>query len=255
MILFPPELIKVDEDNIRDIDSYVSQIYRNVIFNRNISSTKLLEKFKGSTNNLTELLSIKNAQMEAQDEVELKVYLRNLKNAIIYIISEIKNDIPFTKITQLFNLFRILSPESYQIHPNRYRDTLVMVGNHICPNAKEIPNLVSHLFQNMKEISHPITKAIYFHHELIRIHPFVDGNGRVTRIAKNWILMYELYPPIFIKNEIDKKKYISALNNSFQSLRGTNPVWNDKISIFFRQETNRILQNVLLILKELKNDE
>ncbi|WP_415376967.1 hypothetical protein [Patiriisocius sp. Uisw_017] len=32
----------------------------------------------------------------------------------------------------------------------------------------------------------------------MRIHPFADGNGGTTRIAKNSIYMYDLYPPIYI---------------------------------------------------------
>jgi len=75
MILFPPKLLNVNQTKITEIDHKLKSIYRNVIFDRTISSRKLLDTFANSTNNLTELLSIKNAQMEAQDESELKVYL------------------------------------------------------------------------------------------------------------------------------------------------------------------------------------
>ncbi len=252
MILFPPKLLNVSQTKIIEIDHKLKSIYRNVIFDRTISSRKLLDTFANSTNNLTELLSIKNAQMEAQDESELKVYHKNLQKTINYVLNEIKNDKPFSKQVQLFQLFRLLSPESYRLHPNRYRDGLVMVGNHICPESKEIESLISQLFYNIENIEHPIIKAIYFHHELIRIHPFSDGNGRVTRIAKNWILMFDLYPPIFIKNEIEKKDYIKTLSDSFDYLRHTKPIWNSYISDFFNQEINRILQNTNLILKEIK---
>ena len=69
-----------------------------------------------------------------------------------------------------------------------------------------------------RSIKNPIIRAIYFHHELIRIHPFADGNGRVTRIAKNWMLMYNLYPPIFINDAVEKKEYINTLSNSFKNI-------------------------------------
>jgi len=94
----------------------------------------------------------------------------------------------------------------------------------------------------MQSISNPIIRAIYFHHELIRIHPFVDGNGRVTRVAKNWMLMYELYPPIFINNSSQKKEYIASLANSFRELDNTNE-WNDFTSQFFDLELDRLLLN------------
>ncbi len=252
MILFPPELIIVNKSKIKEIDDKVKAVYRNVTFSRKISSKKLLDSFTNSTNSLTELLSMKNAQMEAQNDAELKTYHKNLRKTIIYILNEIKSGTSFTKEIQLFQLFRLLSPEAYRLHPNRYRDTLVLIGNHICPDSNEIPNLVSQLFYNVAQIEQPIIKAIYFHHELIRIHPFIDGNGRVTRVAQNWILMYNLYPPIFIKNKKKKKKYVKALSRSFDSLRDIDPIWNENIEDFFEQELNRILKNVQLILDNMK---
>ncbi len=146
-------------------------------------------------------MSIKNAQMEAQNEVELKTNHKNLYKTIPYVLSEIKIDIPFNKEIQLFQLLRLLSPESYLLHLNRYRDTLVMVGHYICPEFEKIQALVSQLIYNLNHIPHLIIKAIYLHHQLIRIHPFEDGNGRATRIAENWILMYNLYAPTYIKNK------------------------------------------------------
>lgn len=51
------------------------------------------------------------------------------------------------------------------------------------------------------------------HHELVRIHPFVDGNGRCARLLINLILMKAGYPPIIIKNK-DRKKYFDTLEKA-----------------------------------------
>jgi Fic family protein len=99
----------------------------------------------------------------------------------------------------------------------------------------------------MRSISNPIIRAIYFHHELIRIHPFADGNGRVTRIAKNWMLMYDLYPPIFINDASQKKEYIATLGNSFRELARHPNVWNNYTAQFFEQELDRLLTNASLL--------
>jgi Fic family protein len=136
----------------------------------------------------------------------------------------------------------LVSPETHLLHPNKYRQSLVQIGSYVCPDQSEVPMLVSDLFYRMQSISNPIIRAIYFHHELIRIHPFADGNGRVTRVAKNWMLMYELYPPIFINNSSQKKEYIASLANSFRELDNTNE-WNDFTSQFFEQELDRLLIN------------
>ena len=253
MILLNPDIIKINERKLKEIDIKNKSIYRTVTFHKKTSSKYLLDSFINSTNNLAELLSIKNAQMEAQDEEEAKYYLKNLNKAILFLINEIKNDITFEKQVQLFQLLRIISPEAHQSHPNRFRDTSVQIGSYICPDPGEISGLVTQLFDSVKTIAHPVIKAIYFHHELIRIHPFVDGNGRITRIAKNWILMFELYPPIFIKDDVEKKEYIQSLNNSFKAIEKNNTIWHEETYLFFEQELNRIMNNIILILENLKN--
>jgi Fic family protein len=189
--------------------------------------------------------------MEAQNEEEAKEYLQNLKVSLDFVIEEIILHNNFEKEVQLFQLLRLVSPETNAIHPNRYRQTLVQIGAHICPEPAVVPQLVSELFYKIQTISNPIIRAIYFHHELIRIHPFVDGNGRVTRIAKNWMLMYDLYPPIFINDAPQKKEYIATLANSFKELMNHPSKWNDYTGQFFEQELDRLLTNASLLYESI----
>jgi len=251
--LIPPNSIQVNPSTLNQIDRASKSIYRAITFCKKTSSKALLDNFVNSTNSLTELLSIKNAQMEAETQEELEVYQKNLNKTIIYVVNEIKNDIEFTSQIQLFQLFRLISPESHGLHPNQYRNKLVQIGGYLCPNPEEINSLMTHLFYNLNQISHPLLKAIYFHHELIRIHPFIDGNGRTTRIAKNWILMFNLYPPIFIRDEIEKKEYIVSLSKSFNSLQKNKTAWNNETNLFFQQELNRISNSIKFILDEINS--
>lgn len=185
--------------------------------------------------------------MEAQTPQEAASYLVTLNETLSTVIKEIESQVDFKTELQLFQLFRSISPESHAIHPNRYRDKLIQIGSYLCPDPHEIHALVSQLFYNMNQIENPIVKAVYFHHELIRIHPFIDGNGRTTRIAKNWVLMYHLYPPIFIRDEQEKKEYIMTLSKSFKDLDAKPKKWNDNLNLFFSQEIKRIRDNALLI--------
>ncbi len=252
MILIPTDTIKVDQSILDDIDNKSKSIYRAITFCKKTSSKALLDSFVKSTNSLTELLSIKNAQMEAETEEELKVYQRDLNKTILYVVNEIKNDLSLTSQVQLFQIFRLISPESHRLHPNQYRRSVVQIGGYLCPSPKELNSLVSQLFYNLENISHPLVKAIYLHHELIRIHPFIDGNGRTVRIAKNWILMYNLYPPIFIKDNTEKKEYINALSQSFRAVERNNSVWNEETNLFFDQELNRVAESIAYILNEIR---
>ena len=238
MEILPISEIKVDSSKIKNIDNIMQSTFRLITFSRKHKADDLLNAYLSSTADLKELLSIKNAQMEAQTDQEVESYLISLNETLADVIAEIENQVDFKTEVQLFQLFRSISPESHIILPNRYRDRLVQIGSYICPDPLEIPSLISQLFFNMNQIKDPIIKAIYFHHELI---------SRTTRIAKNWILLYHLYPPIFIRDDQEKKEYITTLSNSFKSLDANPKKWNDSLNRFFSQEIERIKDNAILI--------
>lgn len=62
---------------------------------------------------------------------------------------------------------------------------------------------------NLEEVN-PVVLASVFHHRFVAIHPFDDGNGRMTRILTNFILMKFGYPISVVKNE-KKKNYYATL--------------------------------------------
>lgn len=55
-----------------------------------------------------------------------------------------------------------------------------------------------------------LTAAAYFHAKLENIHPFADGNGRVGRLAMNYLLVLHDHPPIIIHEE-ERRGYYEAL--------------------------------------------
>lgn len=57
---------------------------------------------------------------------------------------------------------------------------------------------------------HPLIIAAEFHYRFVRIHPFDDGNGRLSRILMNLTLMKFGFPPVIIKTG-DKANYLRAL--------------------------------------------
>ena len=243
VLLLPPHLVPDYSSEIAEINDTVKLTLRLITFDRRHLADHLLDAYLDAMHDLQELLSVKNAQIEAQDEAEAEEYVAHMRRAMEHVMAEIAEDRNFGDAVQLFRLFRLVSPEAHAAHPNRYRDTVVQIGRYVCPPAAEINGLVGGILTGMRSLQHPILRAVYFHHELIRVHPFSDGNGRVTRVAKNWMLMYDLYPPIYINTGKDKLAYISGLAASFAALEDAPERFGPAQDAFFRAELQRLRKN------------
>ena len=61
-----------------------------------------------------------------------------------------------------------------------------------------------------KKTLNPIEYAAWIHAEFVRIHPFIDGNGRTSRLLMNYQLMTDGFLPVSIVKE-DRLNYYNAL--------------------------------------------
>ncbi len=66
---------------------------------------------------------------------------------------------------------------------------------------------------------HPIVVAAIAHHRLVSIHPFADGNGRVSRLIESWILFNRSFDSqhIFALDEffeIDRSRYYREIQDA-----------------------------------------
>ena len=99
----------------------------------------------------------------------------------------------------------------------KYRNENVMISGaeHIPPEYIKVPELMERLVINYATWNkyHPIIKAALLHGELVKIHPFVDGNGRTSRLIMNMSLMLSGYVPVIIKKE-NRLKYYETLDKA-----------------------------------------
>lgn len=64
------------------------------------------------------------------------------------------------------------------------------------PNSNKVKSLLDNLFfwvNNKGKELHPVLLAGIFHYEFVSIHPFSDGNGRVTRLLTKLLLSLHKY--------------------------------------------------------------
>ena len=141
---------------------------------------------------------------------------------------EARNDAEaFDLMIELVNSKKKISQEIIQkIHefvtkgilknPGQYRtENIAITGANIRPPSYlKIIKLMDEYIQNIEKLKlQTIKKAAFIHHEFVRIHPFIDGNGRVARLLTNFFLMKKGYPPIIIQKE-DRKNYYKSLNKA-----------------------------------------
>ncbi len=107
----------------------------------------------------------------------------------------------------------------------RYRETNVRIfGSDVkFPDAEKVPQLVKNLvyrYKKNKNKYHQFELAVITSMELVTIHPFVDGNGRLSRLVMNFLLGKKGYPWINVYNK-QRQKYLEAVrkgNNGDYSL-------------------------------------
>ena len=89
------------------------------------------------------------------------------------------------------------------------------------PAPKKCPKLISELLNWIqKDVKiHPIIISAIFHHQLVNIHPFSDGNGRIARLTAQWMLYRKNFDPHHILSlddfyAYDREKYYSKIQQT-----------------------------------------
>ena len=135
---------------------------------------------------------------------------------------------------------RLIKVGEYKEYPNSVRLQNGEIFHYASPI--ETPALMADLIEwfrseESKNELHPFILAALLHYKFVRIHPFDDGNGRISRLLMNYVLLKNNLPPIVIKSS-DKKNYLTALNradagdlDSFIQYIATQLIWSIELTI------------------------
>lgn len=148
------------------------------------------------------------------------IEIRNHKNAVEFAEARIKEGkeitIPLIKQLHSILLYGIDSPAGreagrYKSEPNVTTMPDGTVHTYVAPHLvdTEMEELLN-WYSQQKDDLHPVELAAIFHYKFLRIHPFLDGNGRAARLLMNWILMGAGFTPAIIKAE-RKQEYLEAI--------------------------------------------
>jgi len=148
---------------------------------------------------------------EAKNLARVTEYIRNKKGVVL------------TKENMLL-LHKMLIGGTNDNIAGRFRaeHEHVRVGTHIAPAPEHIERLLDNLLADY-ESSHDeyfLDRISRFHLEFERIHPFVDGNGRIGRVLINMQLMLHGYPSTIIRNK-GKRDYYYPAFQAYQDNKST----------------------------------
>ena len=140
----------------------------------------------------------------------------NHEKAIEYIEDLVKEKNPVTE-WNIKNIHQLVLKEIDDKNAGKYRseNVAIMGATHTPPDHLIVPELMEKLILNYQKWNkyHPIIKAAIIHGELVKIHPFIDGNGRTSRLVMNLSLMNSGYLPVIIKKE-NRLEYYNALDKA-----------------------------------------
>lgn len=139
----------------------------------------------------------------------------NHKDAILFLEELVQNNEPLSE-WNIKNLHRLVLKNIDDENAGAYRCENVVISGakHRPPGhflVKEHMERVVTEYNEQWQKRHPIDRAALLHSEFVKVHPFIDGNGRTARLLLNFELMKFGYPPTIIKAEM-RPEYYDALD-------------------------------------------
>ncbi len=139
----------------------------------------------------------------------------NHRNAILYVEEIIQNTESLSE-WQIRNIHQLILKNIDDDNAGRYRNVNVLIAgaSHTPPDHTLISDQMSQFidwYNREAAQLHPIEQAAKVHADFVGIHPFIDGNGRTSRLLMNLELMKAGYPPCVITVE-NRLAYYEALD-------------------------------------------
>ncbi|MFV7236628.1 Fic family protein [Flavobacterium sp. ZB4R12] len=213
-ILDEIDSLKTKLDSFRAFDSYrITQALE-------LEYTYESNRIEGNTMTLRETdLVINEGLTISGKSMREHLEIINHQEAIAYIkdLMQKNTSINEREVLSIHNLIlRGIHPED----AGRYRKVQVMIqgSSHMPPQpflvAKEMEDFFI-WFETNKNSLHPIVLAAEVHERLVAIHPFIDGNGRTSRLVMNLVLLQHGYIIANIKGDYDSRiQYYQALETA-----------------------------------------
>lgn len=213
-----------------------------------MGSSLFSARIEGNTLRESDISELRDLTSKDKEKIEVA----NLVRAISYILKEFvkRKDISIKDILDWHNVvMKNLLIESGSFRKS-HEGIFDQVGNLIyhAPPPQQVKKLMQELvnyINDKEEVLTPI-KAILSHFILERIHPFVDGSGRIGRLLQLSILVsggYAMKGIVVVEAEIEKNR--SLYYNAIESFNGDATEFIELILEFLVSASDKAREKVL----------
>ena len=208
------DLKKQQLDAKRPLPKYTVQSLREKLF---LEWTYNSNAIEGNTLTINETKVVLEGITVGGKTLREHLEVINHRDAISYVEGIVQKEEPFSE-WQIKNLHRLVLKGIHDEYAGVYRDQQVFISGatHTPPAPyliQEEMDKLMHWYETEAMTLHPIVRSAMLHAIFVGIHPFIDGNGRTSRLLLNLELMKDGYPPTVIRVE-NRLAYYESLDKS-----------------------------------------
>jgi hypothetical protein len=133
--------------------------------------------------------------------------------------------------------------EAYHLAGHRNGRVFIRASRHVPPPADAVTDAITALFARLEAEREAIVRAVLGHFLFGFIHPYMDGNGRMTRFLMNVMLASGGYPWTIVRTA-RRKQYLDALDVAAvdQNIVPFTEFIRDEMRVDWSKEPKRVRQ-------------
>ncbi|AEG00872.1 Fic family protein [Methylomonas methanica] len=211
-------LDEVDE-SVKEIDSQrplaadiTQKLQEEILFDR-VHASAVIEG--NSLSRRETIVVLSSGVLEAGSRKDQQEVI-NLADACVYLQDCLDNNVELS-VHLIKELHQKLLTDIDNQNAGRFRgeDVAISGAKLSPPSHLDVQALVQSIVDaERQENIHPIQKAAWIHWAFARVHPFIDGNGRMARLLQDFVLLKNRYVPASVQPEDREKNYYEALEQT-----------------------------------------
>lgn len=217
------KLLKANKESYKNLtdkqDELVNELEKDFLNRYTYDAVSLEGRNKVTYEKVTRILGLKDKT--GYSEREIKEVL-NHAEAYRYVLKLTKKQNRLTE-EDIKDIHQML--EEGIVLGGVYRNVNIQIPGaiHQPPNNVKVYDRMKRLFDDIKEKEYDyLDEGLLIHATLAKIHPFLDANGRLSRLVLNFYLIKAGYLPISIK--LDKRDEYFKTLEEFKVNKDINPL-------------------------------